>query len=547
MLFTLSQGSSQSLLKVDWQEVVCKDPYISQVYAIANDQHGNTYTLGSFFRNTESLGEPLNADFGINYLTKQDKNGKKLFSKNLGGSTNFSFGDLIICANDELLIGLSFKDDFYLNGVPIANSVGYSSIVLMLDANFNLKWFQTFPSTKNSILYQLLLDDQENVYAAIHFTGSLSIQEKDYVQVSSYGTAIVKLERNGSFVWSHHFSAENNFLLRALEWKSGCEACPGEIVTVNEVRGDSVKANGKLLETRAREKFYNQHMLLSISAHGDLLQSEFLPEEIRTVTDLAIYNKKIFLAGSFTDTILFNGNLFTSSSHSSFFLGELDAHLELTGFADLKSSHSSYLSGFAIHPQFGFVLSGYFDSAFSMQSASIDLGNKYERGSFLANLDDSLMLRECHFIEGGTYGLKEISIWNQQISGTAFFSGTCNFQNASCFAFNTDISTFQTSAMNVLQDFKGDPFHSSLHQIPLEVKIYPNPFEQSFSMEFSEPVYSNALFFTNALGQYCLEIELSPITETQVKVDASRLAPGIYFLKYLTCSGEAGTYKLVKE
>src|SRR5690554_7438933 len=50
-------GYAQNLLSVEWQKNVCTNDYISHVYSVCNDNDGNTYTLGSFSNEANSLGE----------------------------------------------------------------------------------------------------------------------------------------------------------------------------------------------------------------------------------------------------------------------------------------------------------------------------------------------------------------------------------------------------------------------------------------------------------------------------------------------------------
>ena len=196
---TVSNCYSQDLLSVDWQKVVCTDGYIDHVYSICNDNNGNTYTLGSFENSANCLGENVNESSGHYFVTKQNSNGDKLFAKNLGGTDNFAFGDIEVCSNGDIVLGLCFKSNFFLNGDSITTAVTWSSIILKLDQNFSLKWFKTFPAKNATYINRLIIDSEENIYASILFLDSLSINGHIYSQKKGYGTAIAKLNSAGGF------------------------------------------------------------------------------------------------------------------------------------------------------------------------------------------------------------------------------------------------------------------------------------------------------------------------------------------------------------
>lgn len=542
---TVSNCYSQDLLSVNWQKVVCSDSYIDHAYSICNDNNGNTYTLGGFENVANCLGENLNESSGHYFLTKQNSYGDKLFATNLGGTDNYSNGDIEVCSNGDLVLGLCFKSTFFLNGDSITTSVTWSSIILKLDQNFNLKWFKTFPAKNATYINRLFLDSDENIYASILFLDSLSINGLIYSQPKGYGTAIAKLSSGGGILWTHHYYSDYILTNQVLQIGESCNSCPSTLFISGSVSGDSIFIDG-ILQAQHKSKFNSQFFIATLNEYGDILQTKFLDEGIRSIADINFYQNRIFFAGAYIDTVNWNGTYVTPLDYSSIYIGELSEQADLIGFADIKSSKTFYLTGFKISPQYGFLLSGCFDGSFSLQSSSITLEGQYDRGSFIASINDTLNLNDCKYIKGGSYNLRHLSIFNNQITGTAIFEQTCNFQNQSCFAWNDDISTFQTTDIKQLSAFNPNPFPTTKIPIPFSVQVYPNPFGSSFQMKFSEPIYSTSLTMTNAIGQICKNIVVFQINDTEVTIDATGLSAGIYIVQYLTCNNYMATYKLIK-
>ena len=542
---TVSNCFSQDLLSVDWQKIVCTDYYIDHVYSICNDKNGNTYTLGSFENEAICLGENVKESTGHYFLTKQNLKGDKLFAKNLGGTESFTFGDIKVCDNGDLVLGLCFKSTFFLNGDSITTSETWSSIILKLDQNLNLKWFKAFPSTHNTYTTRILLDSDENIYTSILFLGTLSINGTTYSRGEGYAAVIAKINSEGDILWTHHYYSDYFVSDIVVKIRTICNSCPSTLFISGRVNGDSILIDG-VLKAQQKIKSSNQYFVSTLNEHGDILQTKFLDQGIQSIADIGFYQNRIFIAGHFRDTVKWNGTYVAPLDFSSIYIGELNAQADLIGFTDLQSSKTVYLTGFKISPQFGFLLSGIFDGSFSLQSSSVTLATEFDRGSFIASINDTLKLNDFKYIKGGSYNLRYLSIFNNQITGTAMFERTCNFQNQSCFAMNYDISTFQTTDIKQLATFNPPVFPKTEIPVSFSAQVYPNPFATSFQIKFSEPIYSTSVTMTNAIGQVCKDIVVSQINDTEITIETKGLSAGLYIVQCQTCNNYKATHKLIK-
>ena len=540
---------SQDLLKVDWQRVVCTDGYIDHVCSVFIDDNGNTYTLGTFENAATCLGETVVEDSGHYFLTKQDASGAKVFAVNLGGPESFGFGDVKVCRNGDIVLGLCFKSHFFLNQTPIAYSSGWSSVIMRLDHNLNLKWFKAFSGTHNNYINKLVLDENENIYGSIQFLGSISVQNKTYSQPNGYGNAILKLNPDGAFQWSHHYYSNHTAVNECLRYDS----TSGKLWLAGRVKSDySILVDGQLQDYQVSRP-NNQHYLSAIRNSGEVLRTRFLDDDISQVADIGFHQGRIFFGGAFIGVVSWDSSQLSPTDFSSICLGEVDSVCALIGFADLKSSKDFYLTGFAVSPLYGFVISGSFSGQFSLQSSAIELSNQYYVGSFLASIDDSLKLNDCRYIKGGFYNLLRLHVRDSLITGSAMFEMNCDFENLSCFAWNEDISTFQTRAIRRLSSFSPSGFldhpyiapPKPVNPFPIFAQIYPNPFLQSFELKFYNPVETVSIAVMNALGKVCKTVSIDRV-ENKVLVEAGDLAPGLYLVHCSAGNGFKAVFKLVK-
>jgi len=320
------------------------------------------------------------------------------------------------------------------------------------------------------------------------------------------------------------------------------------------VGGDYIFLDGVLTEQN-QSKFNSQLFIATLSDEGDILYTKFIDDGIRSIADIDFYQNKIYIAGAFKDTVNWNNTYLIPNDYSSAYIGELSEQIDLIGFADLQSSKSFYLTDFDISPQYGFLLSGCFDGSFSLQSSSITLANQYERGSFIASINDTLKLSDCKYIEGGYYNLRQLSILNNSITGAAIFDRTCTFENLSINASNIDVSAFQTSNIEQLSTFNPqsfptpstpEPQPSPIPSVPFSTQIYPNPFRSSFKIIFSEPISSASITMTNSLGQVVKDVVFSQIDDTEIIIKTSGLQTGLYIIKYVMDNKHKEISKLIK-
>jgi hypothetical protein len=533
--------TAQSLLGVEWNKVVCADGIINQAYSVCNDSSGNTFTLSSFKGKSSCQAQSVQSSSGAYLISKLDKNGLKSYISNLGGTDVGSDADMKLCRNGNIVLGLNFEDSFFLHGNFLAHAKNSSGIILKLDSNLNLKWYRTFHAKSSVTVARLLIDNANNIYALINSGDSLLINGKIYSQSTGYATALLKFRPDGAVLWSHYYNSDYTMTSRVMEMGTLCDSCPPVLMISGHVHGDSLYIDGKQTIHDYGMKYTNQYYCSTIDTAGTIINTRFIESAVRSIVNIVFSGTRIFCAGSYTDTLRWNGKQHVPRDNTSLFIAELDYKSEIKGFNDLKANMTTEMTSFAICPVLGFVISGTYDDSFSLLSHFTYHVNG-ERSSFIASLDSTMSLNNLKHIQGGYYRISAISLQNGYFTGMGTFSGKCYFKGQDCFAYNSDISVFRTTFAQYLDSsaLSTDAITSTSGNVIL----YPNPFEQSFRLIGN--VFPGSLTVINATGTEC-HAEIKYINDSELMVCMDNLADGVYVIRYLTPQGIPTVQKILKQ
>lgn len=534
-LLLIGNSRAQDLLSVDWQKIVCANGYIDHIEEILTDKHGNTYTLGSFPNEASILGQHVTSNYGACFLLKQNTKGEKIFLKTFGNSrVNLAEGDIEFAANGDIILSLDFRDSFYFDGKILVHGDVYrfNTIILKTDSNFNLKWFKTFQKNTVHYITNLILDKEDNIYCTFSFMDQLAIDSYTfYNDVEHRSNVFVKFDSAGKVQWARHFQeAGIGFGMLG----SFCDTCTDELLLIGGADNELVIDN-VLYENHHHIESPFYMCILGLNGEVELMRR--IDKRINGISGLQMYNNRLFFAGDYIDRI---------------FIGELNRKGDMIGLKNFKTEKQCYVTDLQISPLYGYVVSGCYNYSFSLQHAQRTLPDEYDRGSFIASLDDSLELNDCKFIDGRYYNLRKILIDSNIITGAALFRGNCSFSNASIFGWNDDISVFQTTDLKPLVRFLPDslPKPPELESDPAEttplfVHVYPNPFINKVNIKFNRPSEVSTIHITDALGRLITGIKMHSVTANEYYIDTANLPAGFYFLKFNAGQSDY-TYKLIK-
>ena len=551
-ILTSDRILSQELLSVDWQNVVCTTPYISdEIYRTRTDNFGNTYVLGHFSNQANIMGETLYEKKGNYFFLKIDPSGNKVWAKCVGDTAGYTCGDFVLDSNGDIIIGINMKEHFKIEGTVVANQPEYrnlsGAVFLKFDSDFNLKWINIFQAKNLAYISDIAVDNEDNIYSSIPYIDSLQVGTEFYINPEiTYQSAIIKMNSNGNLIWGHQFASDNGLVMDDLAINEGCDGCPGSVIVAGRLFGDSVFVDG-ILQSSVEHIPGITLFTSTFGTSGELWGANILDKGVQTCVDIATYNGKVYIVGRYQDEIKIGDQIITPDVSSGIFLGELNYQSNLVGFVDLKMYSSTNVTSLNISPEYGFVVSGNFGHIYTVGDIIITLPDSGDRGSFITSFNENFALNNCKYIGGGVYGLRTLSISGEDISGGAILEGNCSFANATCSAFVSDISTFKTTDLNKVSQFNPENMPIYIDETKRTYNVYPNPFYQDFYVKFNDPVSNTNVRLVNTVGQIIEGQIAHPVSDKKVLVDASTLPAGVYYLYISSCSNFEARTKIIKK
>ena len=517
---------AQDTLTIDWQKTVCSNGYIDYIYDIDLDDEGNIYTLGSFPRKADLLGEFVKVDSGTYFLTKQDSLGNKIFAKNLGGISSFTAGTMELDSEGNLILGLHFQYEFYLHGELLVKAQGWASIMLKLDPNLNFIWFKTYPSSSNTYINGLRLDKNDNAYLIVAFLGTLSFEGRDYSGGSGYAYLLVSLDQDGQPLWAKHCFSDYHVLIKSLNIR---EIHPDTslIYLISETSGEYIYLDG--LQFRKED---NSNLFINkFTAEGSLLSGKYF-QKIRDIRGIKFWKGRIFIAGSYFQKFVFNNRVITPPNVSGLYIGELNEQEELINFEDLGVGKNRNLTGFILSEKYGFLLFGTFWSKITIQNQILDSGGQYRYNGFILSLNGKFELNDLRHVAGHSFGWRKLMTKGSSIIGAANYEGKNFFKNENINGSNEDILVFKTKDLKPLYKFYPYPYHPNRENKVCGLKVFPNPVVEKLAIVPAEGFKITELKIYDSMGKE-VKIMQNLFLTKQVELDLSELNPGIYILSYL--------------
>ena len=541
--WVLVSANGQDSLSVDWHRNISSNNFIDQIFDIESDSDGNIYSLGAFPVSANCLGQPLDNSTGSYLLTKLDSLGNLLYAVNLGNQDYLTFGELELTNSNELIIGVNFRGNFYYGGNILTSNSNYSSLLLKLDSNLNLLWFEKIPCIKQNILQTyingLTLDDNQNIYTSIQFIDSIELNGNVYTSEGiGYSFLISKFDFNGDYVWSRQYDRAGNYSLsnRALKhYRKGDHI--GVLLITGAYAGDTLFIDGAAQISNEENGTY----VSKLDINGNILESE-LYTNVNYIVDFEFLNDRIFCTGVYSDSVFWPGNNSSPTGSKSAFICELSQVSTIIDFHDLTSTESLYLTDFDISDIYGFIISGSFYGSMSIQTSSISLANQFYKGAVIASFDQNFMLSDSKYITGGSYNLRKIDTHNQILYGAGIYKNNCSFENTGIYANNDDISIFRSSDFNSLPNFNNQSSLNEINTNLCDILIYPNPSGNIFNIRTQTFTIIN---LTTIDGRIIQDIRKEKSTFGEF-IDLSNLKSGTYFLNLVDCVGKSRTIKLDK-
>jgi hypothetical protein len=512
------------------------------------DSLGNNYHTGYFSENLIFEESPIilsslgNDDV---FVTKFNKDGQLIWAKQISGSDDEFGHELVILDDGTLLLYGRFKgtvdfdmgDDEYL--IP-SNGSGFNTFITNFDQDGNFIKAFHFQGNGDNTPYRMKLDQDESIYLSGRFNGNFDADPgmtTSKITLSGGGTDsyLIKLDREGNYQWSKHFSGPQGVLATNFD------------IYNNEVYyGGNFQSSIKILPENTQTKFslgINDCFFAKILTDGTL-DTLITYGSVRNdqLSSVQVDSTGIFLFGDFNSEIDINPD--PTTEHILTSNGGVDAYI-LALDSDFEFVWSKNFGGSA--PDY--PLSSLFN-----QDRNLLYGIRY---SSTINIDVSGEILQFTTAGGTDYAILEIDPSNGNVSSVydikgpgseggrptllesgeliiaGFFDGTADFNN---FGTNDYLMSSQGGfdAFIIMVDFK---VTSSLNTFtPINpVSLSPVPANTGERLNFSLNDFYGLAKIIDFNGR---TLYTETISSSYIDLP-SNLLPGLY---NLILSSESGVY-----
>ncbi|MFT7612498.1 MAG: hypothetical protein ACI9J3_001461 [Parvicellaceae bacterium] len=534
----------QDTLSTSWNSINCSSSFLDHSMDVCTDSKGNIYTLGLLAVTVNINGQSYSQDSGQYFVTKQDPLGNFIWVENLGGDKGFTDGQIVVNSNDELILGLNFESNCYLNGDTIYYAPDFTrtSVLMKLDSNFIPLWSNFYPGSAQNFITHMIVDDLDNIYCTLMFIDSINFQSSILVQPSpsTYGMAVFKTSDAGGQIWNRHIYSDYTLDVKSLAVNPSSLGNPELMIGLYN-SGDTIFDEGAIELTHSG---YGS-VLLRCGVTGSVIQSQFYGN-VATIIGIEFNNSRTFIAGKYRDTIHWTGQTTIAPAGYSLFIAQVDPNLDMVCVSDLNSTQSANMTWFDVSDEMGFIVVGQFSEQMTIGSSSVVLSNSWDDGSFVAQFDQNYELEDAKYIYGGSNGIRKILVESNEIIGSGWFGDTSYFQNASIQSWGRDVFTFKTSDFLSLTSFIPTCPAVSTEESGqlLYLNSFPNPSSGSFSIDYQSSIKIEKLIVTDIVGNIVKSVNLNS-KEGRASLDLSNQNSGIYFCSLVSGSRKLASVKLV--
>lgn len=187
--------------------------------AVSVDGNGDVY-IGGYFR----LTVDFDPNVGVSELTaageedafvlKLSSNGNYIWAKQISGDlfqgiTSLKVGSTGFVYVTGYFLGTTDFDPSIAAFEITATGADFNAFVLKLDGLGNFNWVKTLASTTNVQLFDVEIDQQENIYSVGTFNNNVTIDPLGSNVVTNtqglVNALVFKMNSNGSLIWSKNF------------------------------------------------------------------------------------------------------------------------------------------------------------------------------------------------------------------------------------------------------------------------------------------------------------------------------------------------------
>lgn len=189
-----------------------------QAWAIALDASGNPVITGDFMGSIDFGGVTLTSAGNRDvFVAKFTETGSHLWSQAYGDMKYDSPRDIDVDSTGQVLLTGHFRGSITFGPLPPLTSEGNHDVFLAkIGANGGGIWSQRFGDTSPDYGSLVAVDDNDHIYIAGYFQGSIDFGLGTLTAIEAYDTYLAKLDPYGDVYWSETFGDSSNQIATGL-------------------------------------------------------------------------------------------------------------------------------------------------------------------------------------------------------------------------------------------------------------------------------------------------------------------------------------------
>lgn len=531
---------------------------LNVVYSMATDANGNTYITGTFSSDTIMFGSIMllkkdtttsTSDY---FIAKYDNSGNVLWAQSAGG-TGYGHG----LSNEDVGNGITIDNtgNIYATGSFTTDSITFGNTTLTNASNINTSNYfivkyspsgkviwanEGYKNFNNSSAAAITSDNEANIY----LIGSFMINsQSDTIKIGNSniggnGYFIAKFDSSGNVIWAKGASG-------GIQYVSTCSGTAlttdvnGNVTVIGGFVGDTVSFGGVKL-TNDSSTYIDQMFIVKYNSSGTVLWAKSAnigtdgiggfngitdggANSISTDTQGALY-----ITGGFFGSYITFGNV-TLKNHQ---LGNSD-NMFIVKYSPsgnvvwAKNGAADYITeglGIANDDNGHLYVTGTFDSQI-LTLGNIRLTGTSANNVFLAKYDTSGNALAGISAGGSGYEIDRGVAVQTDGDGNIYTTGI--YSDALSFG-NNHLSTVPQGVF--VAKFNNTSGIQGLGTLNSAMKVYPNPTDNSTTVDFTANDKSVSIAVVNILGQpvYSEIITASNGNNYHANLNLSSLPAGIY-------------------
>ncbi|MBE9215768.1 pre-peptidase C-terminal domain-containing protein [Plectonema cf. radiosum LEGE 06105] len=322
---------------------------ISLGFGIDSDKVGNTYTTG-FFSGTVEFGNNSLTSVGDSdvFVTKLDSNGNVIWVEQLedtGVGVDLGIGVSSDDLGNAYVIGIKDIDtETEIFDITDPTSVNGEGFISKLDSSGSLVWTQNFDSTSLSSGTDIATDKVGNSYVIGTFLSDVTLGNQTFLSSGDTDVFVTKLDTTGNVKWSQNLGGTLSNTATSISLDS-----ESNIYVTGEFEGTATFGDISLTSNGESDAF-----VAKIDNSGNILWAQsFGGTLLDSGASITVDEQdKIYVTGSFEDTVSFGDTILTSSSENDGFILKLDTdgnilQAEQLGYSllDIAASNAGNIYG----------------------------------------------------------------------------------------------------------------------------------------------------------------------------------------------------------